>query len=397
MRIETYRGINFRLELTETSRRHKQFSLVIDTSPTDVCYSAVKRDVLGNFVSRLAEAQTITTGDDRFDRDVLVVTDSRYLPAASYFQSQDSRAAVSRLLHYCGCSEIERTRTSIRATTKFLDRSDRPDLRRLVELGIPQIAVLAGEDAKYVTALDKQELEIKATILRMETFLDRKNQAGAALVGFLGALAPLAYFHIGGWRWGAASVVTLYLLYFLVLSKSPAGGEVLAGALFPAVAWKAYVACGVRNQLVSIDGRVSVKEFGAFANAGVAMADLLLGSCMGLVAGVWFLFFARPILDEFRHWGSLITELFPYVLVTIPSVWLVEFGISYLISRFAGKSFRAESRFLNQLRFCSRWSGSGLAGDRAFPKFLPTSNEALRATSLTFAVPISMVLLGVGQ
>lgn len=395
MQVETYRGISFRLKLSETWRERPRFAVHIDTSQTDICFTAVKRDLAAKAASLLAGKQHIVTGEERFDRDVILATDSQYLPTASYFQSQDKRAAVMQLLYFSEFSEIIRTRTRVTGIMEFQDRSDRPDLLRIVDVGIPQLGMLAGIDVKYPKPFGVGESEAAAMVQRLDAFLSRKNSDGASIVGFLGGLAPLAYFYIGGWRWGLASLISFFSLSYLVIWISPPHQEILIGALFPASAWKAYTACELRNRLVSIDGKLSAAEFGSFKNAIFAMSDFLLGACMALIAGTLFLFFSRSILDAFGNWEDFLTATFPYVLLAVPCVWLTELAAGYSLIRLSESAFGDDNRFLSQQKL--RWQPHRDGDNKAFMALRPTAQEVVRAAALSMAVPLSIFFLALAQ
>jgi len=207
----------------------------------------------------------------------------------------------------------------------------------------------------------------------------------------------LAYYHIGGWRFGVGATLTMYSLYYLLHWTSEPPNDLLVGALFPVGAWKAHTACELRNRLVSIDGELSATEFGSFRNAGFAMSDFLLGSCMALIAGWLFLIFLRPILDAFGDWNSILAATFLYVLLAIPCVWLTELAAGYCSVVWSESASREDNRFLSQQQLRWRKFKQEKRDTSVLSAFRPTAHEAMRAVSLTIAVPVSMFSLALAQ
>ena len=384
MKIETYRGINNRLELKETQRR-LEFAIHIDTSPADLGFVAYERSFAAKLDATLTGESRITTGDERFDKKIHL-TSANYFAAASFFQSQDNRAALTQLLQYVGFVEVSKTWTCVTASMYF-SRWERPDLAKIVEVGIPQLALLGGISADYPKPFGSGEAETKKAIERLATFLRQKNAMGAAIVASLPGLAPLAYIYIGGWRFGLVSFPTIYLLLYLsTVFLEPAFAYIWA-SFFPVTTWKTFVACKIRNSLVNVNAKIPAETFDSFRYAGFAMADLLLGSCMALVSGALYSSLALNTRSA--------ESIFQYIAVSLPAVWTTELVAGFLLLKVSGMGTQDANPFLAQQRLRLEQQRTAINGNpvpqlESISKIYPTSRESIRAVLLVLAVPILM-------
>lgn len=342
-------------------------------------FVALRRNVKTWLMSLLTKGIRITTGDNAFDRKVWLTSTLPQVPSVTtFFAAPKHRDAVGKLLDL-GCGRVIMNEAGVSATwTVPATTAHVPEPEKVVS-AVPLLGSLVGVKATngvrhHGTTTTHEQSE------RLTDLADTKNWEVTAALALIPFIAPAAYAYVGGWRHGLVTAV-LVLPFLWGLTRIPPPFADAVPAVLLVALWKACVAGGLRNRLVSETAQLSSRAFGSLPHAAFAAADLFLGYVMALAAAFCWVWLIGPQFS--------IAALVEYFVIAVSVVWLVELALGRAIHSGSRAIASLANPFMEQLS--PRWQRQVNAGDlprSERPPFLPTWSEALRAIAVSLVAPL---------
>jgi hypothetical protein len=160
----------------------------------------------------------------------------------------------------------------------------------------------------------KEKLPSKSCVMK------KKSPTLAAVLSLV--FGPLGYLYIG-WRY-AVMALAVFLIFVFVLMVTDFLIPEMRFVTLGILAWKAFIICSVRNQLIET-GDEDIAILNSFPVAAMAMSDLLVGMGRGYAVAVGLYVTVRLLLD-----GSVLNGLFLLLLGTPALVWIASIVFGFI-------------------------------------------------------------------